>query len=318
MLSENAMAGKKVVIFSASGEVRAKKEVGYTEIYKGINKGFAPTAGDITLEYQWFEIGLLPDAAAKEAAGKIAIAQIKAASPDLVIILGDDNLRYVGRNITDTPVVFGWIFSPINTFKWLPQKNISGVIQKFYTMDAWALAHEILGAKTVSMVSSESAFMIKAKETILANVDQIEAGIGVRFKQMYLLKTFEEWKQAINSISEDFIYLGDTSRIFRDGKEMSRKEIVSWTMANAKKPVVGSSEYDVADGALFSIVTSNQSTGENAAQIAMTVLIDGTTPSDIPYITNEKGRLAINSATAQRLKIEIPYGVLSSAEKIYE
>ncbi|MBU1195705.1 MAG: hypothetical protein KKE62_08430 [Proteobacteria bacterium] len=318
VFSENAIAGKKVVVFSASSKARASQEVGYTEIYSGINEGFAPTIGDITLEYQWLEIGALADATAKEAAGKLAIAQIKAVNPDLVIIIGDDNLRYVGQNIKDIPVVFAWLFSPIESYKGLPQKNITGIIQKFYTMDAWALAREILGAKTVSMVSSENDFMIKAKETILANVDPIEAGIGIRFKEMYLVKTFEEWKQAINTTTEDFIYLGDTSRILKDGKEMSRTEIVSWTMANAKKPVVASAEYDVADGALFSIVTSNKTSGNNAAKIAMEILIDGTSPENIPYMTNAKGRLAINSITAQKLNIEIPYRVLSLAEKIYE
>ena len=112
------------------------------------------------------------------------------------------------------------------------------------------------------------------------------------------------------------IYLADTSRIVKDGKEMTRQELVGWTVENAKKPVFAATESDVEAGALLAIVTSEPAMGAMTAETAIEIL-NGAAPAQV-YKQSKKGKLVINAKTAQKYKVDIPYDILSTAEKIYE
>ncbi len=311
--STAAFAAQKVVVISGVGEENAK-EIGYHLIYGGINESFA--AVGITPEYQWVDIDAMPDVASKEALAKEAIAKAKALNPDLVIVLNDDCLRYVGMKIDDIPVVFTYIFDQPAAFG-LPKPNVTGVTRRSYAADIWALANKMLGAKTVALMSKKSASMEGVRKYLFAGADKLEAASGVRFKEMYLLDTFEEWEQTVNNFSEDFIYLADTSRILKDGRELTRAETVSWTVANSKKPVIAATENDTKAGALYAIVTSEKAMGINAAEIGKKIL-DGTSPADIKYVQSQTGKLVVNMKTAQQYNLEIPYDILSSAETVFE
>jgi hypothetical protein len=91
---------------------------------------------------------------------------------------------------------------------------------------------------------------------LAANAEGLKKLGGVRYQEMYLLTTFEEWRNQIADFPSDLIYLADTSRIEKDGRQMSREEIAEWTVANAKVPVVAAAEADVAAGALYAIILS--------------------------------------------------------------
>lgn len=313
LFANTAFAAKKVVVISGVSETNAK-EIGYHMIYDGINESFKPAG--IVPEYQWVNIDAMPDAAAKEAAGMAAVEKAKASKPDLVIVINDDCLKYVGSKFDTIPVVFTYIFGQPATLG-LPKANITGVTRVSYAADIWALANKLFGAKTVALLSKKSASMEGVRKYLFAGADKLKAASGVQYKEMYLLDTFEEWEKAVMTFPENFIYLADTSRILKDGKELPRAETTAWTVANSKVPVVGATEADVAAGALYAIVTSEKALGINAAEVAQKVL-SGTAPADIPYVPSKKGKLVINAKTAQKYKLEIPYDILSSAEKVYE
>ena len=47
----------------------------------------------------------------------------------------------------------------------------------------------------------------------------IEKASGVKYMDMYLCDTFEEWSQQVRNFKYDFIYLADSSRIKKGDNE---------------------------------------------------------------------------------------------------
>jgi len=310
----SSWASKKVVVIAGVSEDSAKAIGSYDLINDGIINVF--NGKDITAEFQYVELTTLANDKLKEAAGAEAIVKARAANPNLIIVLDDATVEYVGTKIDDLPIVFAWIFNQPQKLG-LPKNNITGVIRRSYAADIWALVKKFTGAKTVSLLSKDNPSMAGVRQYILAGADKLEAACGVRVKDMYLLNTFEQWESAVTTFPEDFIYLADTSRIEKDGKQLERAETTRWTVDHAKVPVVAAAEVDVKAGALFSIVTSEREIGRHAAELAVKVL-SGTAPDQIPYVTSTKGKLVINAKTIQKQKIDIPYDTLSLAEVIYD
>jgi len=314
LFAGNALAAKKVIVINGVTEAEAKKIGNYELVYSGIREGLA-TIG-IEPEFQYLELDSLQSDEEKNAAGDKAIEKALAAKPDLIITLNDNCLKFVGSRIDSVPVVFAYIFGKPQALG-MPKDNVTGVLRRSYAVDIWGMAQKILGAKTVALLSKDGTSMRGVRKYLSAMADKLEAGSGVRYKEMYLLNTFDEWKAAVDSFPEDFIYLADTSRITQGDKVLSREEITRWTVDNAKVPVIAATESDVKAGALFAIVTSEQAIGLAAAELAAKIL-DGTAPKEIPYFSSTKGKLVVNVKTAQTAKIDIPYDILSTAEAVYE
>lgn len=316
LLAGSAMAAdlakKKVLVISGVNKQSAER-VGYNLVYNGINQGLR-TVG-ITPVYQWADINSLMDDAVKTAAADEAIALAKAENPDLIITLNDDALKFIGARIDQIPVVFAWVFGEPKALG-MPKENVTGVTRTSYAADIWSLAHKLMGVKNVALISKNNTSMEGIKKILTARADMLEQASGVRFKDMILCDDFEDWEKAVTTFPYDIIYLADTSRIVRDGKEMTRAETTAWTVEHSKVPVIGSADGDVAAGALYAIVTSETGIGLKAAELAIETLSSGKVSQD--YQPSKKGKLVFNLKTAQKYNLEIPYDILSSAETIYE
>ena len=306
------LSGKKVVVVSGVAKERYEA-TNYHLFYNGINEAFK--ASGIKPVYQWAEMTYMTTDEAKTKAGDVAIANARAEKPDVIIVLDDDALKFVAARIDDIPIVFAYVFGAPSDLG-MPKDNVTGIIRASYAADIWRLGNKLFGAKTVGLISKNSGPMQGVKNVLTGRAPFIEKEVGVLYKDMFLCETFQEWQKAVTEFPYDLIYLADTSRIVKDGKEMTRQELVVWTVENAKKPVFGATEAEVESGALLAIVTSEPAMGAMAAETAMEIL-NGAAPAQV-YKQSKKGKLVINAKTAQKYKVEIPYDILSTAEKIYE
>jgi ABC-type uncharacterized transport system substrate-binding protein len=306
------LSGKKVVVVSTVAKEKSA-ETNYDMVIDGINQVFKSSG--TTPVYQWADMTSLTTDEEFVKAGEAAIAKARAEKPDLIIALGDNALKFVGARIDDIPVVFGYVFGAPSSLG-MPKDNVTGIIRSSYAADIWRLGNKLFGAKTVGLLSKDSLPMQGVKTVLSGRAAFIEKEVGVLYKDMFLCGTFEEWQKAVVEFPYDLIYLADTSRIVKDGKEMTRQELVVWTLENAKKPTFGATETDVESGALLAIVTSESAMGAMAAETAIEIL-NGTPPSQV-YKQSKIGKLVINAKTAQKYKVEIPYDILSTAEKIFE
>lgn len=309
-----ALAARRVVVLTGDTEANAKAVGNYKYEYEGIREGLK--AQGIQPEFQYIKLESLATDAQKKAAADKEIARLRASKPDVIITLNDACLKYVGSRIDNIPVVFAFTWGNPKTLG-LPKPNVTGVIRRSYAADIWAMTRKLTGAKTVALISKKSDSMAGVRRYLFAKADKLEAASGVRFKEMYLVDTFAQWANRVKNFPAGFIYLGDTTRVTKDGTEMSPQKLVRWTVDNAKVPVIGADAKSAKYGALFSIVTSEKNNGLMAAQLALKIL-DGTKPSALPYVTSSKGKLVVNIKTAQKYKIDIPYDILSTAEEIYQ
>ena len=314
LFASTAWAAGKVVIIAGLPEAEMGANTTYVPLFESIEKAFK--TNDITWSYLYVDLDNEPDDAAKMALGKKTADSVKTMAPDAVVVVFDNVITYVAKQIDGIPVVAGYFFGTPKSLG-LPTDHITGVARRSFAVDIWAIAHQLTGAKTVSMISKNSFSMAQVRKQLLANADALEKMSGVRIKEMYLCDTFDEWQKHVTNWTEDLLYLADTSRVSRGGTEIPSAELVKWTVDNAKVPVVGPTEEAARDGALFSVVTSEGVWGQQMADMVIKVL-NGTPVSQLPMETVSKGKLMVNAKTATQKDIEIPYEILETADRIFE
>ncbi len=312
---ENAAAGKNVLILSSTSEEGAKKIGTYSKFFEGVEETLK--GNNITLQYFYKDLDNAPNDGVRETMAKEAIEEIKQKKPDVLIATGDNALKYFSVNIDGIPSVFGYVYGNINDLG-LPKPHITGVTRRSYAPDIWGLANKLIGAKTVAMLSKDSLPMQGIRKVLSQKADGLEKLSGVRFLDMYLVDTFADWQAKVKEFPADFIYMAETSRLSKeDGTETTRAETVKWTVANSKVPVVAAVGEDVDAGALYTILTSEKAWGAQVGALVLKI-VGGTPAAEIPIETVSKGALIINSKTALQYKIDIPYDILSIAERIVE
>lgn len=308
-----ATASKRVlVVLSADSELNG--EITESKWIEGFKEVMGPGVG-----YDFLFAGLedLTSPDDLESKGLEMAAEAKKRKPDLIISLGNLAVKHVAVHIDEIPVVFAFVYGNIKTMG-LPRPNITGVVRRSFAPDIWGLAHQLTGATRVAMLSKKSFAMGAVRHMIMAEADRLEAVTKVRLLDMYLLDSFAEWAAKVNAPPADFFYLADTTNIKKgDQTIMSVDELVQWTVDHSKVPVIAATQRDVKAGALFSVVIAERELGMQIGSMSRKIL-DGTPVSDIPIEKVKKGAFVFNVKTAKKYNLEIPYEILSVAEKVYE
>lgn len=310
----HAAAEKKVLVVTSASEEGAKNVGTYYRFFDGLEEILKTEK--IKPEYLFVDFDKAKDEETKQSLAKTTIEKIMKKKPDVLVPMGDDAVKLVASQIDSIPSVFGFVYGSLPSMN-LPKPNITGVARRSYAPDIWGLASKLFGAKTVVMLSKRNTSMIGVRKVLLSKADGLQKLSGVKLQDMHLSDTFEEWQEQVKSFSADFIYLADCSRIVKDGVEMPRADVVKWTVENSKIPVVAATGEDTEAGALYTILTSEKAWGNQTGVMVMRFL-SGTPIADMPVETVKKGALVINGKTAVKYKLDIPYDVLSSAEKVIE
>ena len=92
---------------------------------------------------------------------------------------------------------------------------------------------------------------------------------------------------------------------------------MKWTVANTHKPIVGLWPFSAEDGAICAVVVDPKEHGSAAALMAKQI-ISGKSAADLPMVVNKNGFVILNLIAATRKKIEVPFEVMLSADKIIE
>lgn len=278
-------------------------------------KGIKEVLGAAGAQVEFFYMGVGKVAAqelpAKAEAAKAKIAEYK---PDVIIISGNESMAFVGKDVTDVPVLFVHLLGDVTKYV---RENVSGLFQKTYNMDIFALCNQFFGAKTIAIFGSAEKRVDAFLGGMKKKKDLLKKKTGVEITAFEQAATFDEWKEKIKSVKADVIYLGPRDGILDGGKVVPKKELTVWTTQNAPVPCVSGGPRAAKDGALFSITLSIYRGGVEVAEMAVEIL-NGKNVSEMPAKPIEKGALHINTKTAQRLGIDIPFDVLEVAEKVYE
>lgn len=126
------------------------------------------------------------------------------------------------------------------------------------------------------------------------------------------LETVSEKLQALRDEGVDFVYVGSSSFIERNGEAFTAAAL------QAGLPVLSPYERLVTEAhALLSVSSRYYAVGELAARQARRILVDGISPGKLPVLAMTQFAFVINMRSARQLKLFPPLELLQIAETVH-
>lgn len=265
--------------------------------------------------------------------GEMARKEIEKVDPDVVMTFDDDAAREVMLPLVDSkyPIVFSGMNAPIEIYdekvdlmetREKPGHNVTGVIELLRVAESVKLFQEFLPLKKLLFISDIQPV---GKAVRAGFLDELEAYKGkfpceVELKEVSL---FEDYQKIILEANErediDAVFPICVSLGTKEGRRVSPKEIVTWTLKNSIKPDIAPTFFFAEFGYLGGVTIDFPTLGGQAAVKAVRIL-KGEDPGKIPIEEAAKYTFttALNLARADQLGIEIPLEVIGMAEQVYK
>jgi len=273
---------------------------------------------DVELEIFYMDTKRKTSQEWKVKSGEMAIKKIDEWQPDVVIASDDNAQIYVTQNYAGKAKPY-IVFCGVNANPadyGFPASNVTGILER-PNMDA-----AIKFLKAIYPTARRVAVISDTDPTSRGTLEYLsENAYDIRIIKYHLIKDFDTWKDRINfyNIEADaiFIYMYHTIRAGEEAVSIPPEEVLKWTVANAKVPLVGFFDFAVEGGMLCGAVESGREFGQEAAKMAME-LLQGKDIKDIPVKISTVGIRMLNMSTARRLGIAVPEDVLPTIEKVFE
>ncbi len=274
-------------------------------ISAGIEKGLENSASEVRTLYM--DTKRRNDEASKVAAGEKAAELVADWNPNVVIACDDDAQRYfasryVGRSTPN--VVFCAVNGDAATYGY-PAPNVTGVLERPYFQETMKFL-DILspGFKRIALISEESITSDLAFRFMTTDGSPFEIASKTKCSD------FAQWQKAVMDAQDKAgaigVYTYHSLKKAGTDENMDPAEVMRWTVASSRLPVVGFLDFAIADGALCGMVESGEEQGLRAGQIARMVL-NGRRASEFPIVkTGLHGRKLLNIEAAKAKGIAIP------------
>lgn len=273
--------------------------------------------GSLRYKVQWHFMNTKqhPDAAYKRRAGVLALREIEAFRPDVIVAVDDDAQKYAVKNYAGNAkvnIVFAGVNDSVEPYGYPKVKNVTGIFER---KPLRSLRDALLEMrfKDGRPLGKRIAIIGDRSDSVLDDKKEIEATDWAPFKcvDMKLVVTFDEWKQAVEAAAgnADVILLANYHNIFRspDRKEIvPPTELMGWTEVNSKIPVVGTGAYMVEDGGMFAIGASGFEQGETIVQLVRDLLDRGMAPGELPYVTPRQYLVYMRQSVFEKRKLVLP------------
>jgi ABC-type uncharacterized transport system substrate-binding protein len=250
----------------------------------------------------------------KENSGLSARLAIDRWKPRVIVAIDDDAQEYVTKHYVNHPrirIVFSGVNGEADDYGFVSADNVTGIFER-KDLRALKEALQVFHWKRTasgplrlvhigdnsSSVGHDDHYMREFDWTPLVRLPS------------RLVGNFDEWKNAVLLVQEqtDFIVTTNYRKITRSASDRSLvppSEVVAWTLANSRVPVVGTNGFFVEDGGEVAIGTSPFEQGEVAAHMAVK-LIQGTSSKDIPYASTQQFVVYMRSAKLLQRGMHLP------------
>lgn len=273
--------------------------------------------GNLRYKIQWHYMNTKrhPDADFKRRAGMQAVREIKEFRPDLIIAADDDAQEYAVKQYAGDPkvkIVFAGLNGSAAPYGYDGAANVTGIYERKPLRSLLSTLSEVrdrqgrpLGKRILHIGDRSASVMEDSKEIESMNwapfklVDSMHAG------------TFDEWKRAVAEASDrsDLILVSNFQSVLRTagGKEtVPPTEIMAWTEANSRVPVVGIGGFMVEDGGMLAIGASGFEQGEAVARMTVNILDKGVSPGDIPHVMPRQYLVYMRHAAMEKRGLVLP------------
>jgi hypothetical protein len=222
-------------------------------------------------------------------------------------------------------LVFAGLNGSVIPYGYHLAKNVTGIYERKPLASLRSMLSEIrdrngkpLGKRIVHIGDRSSSVMEDSKEIEVAN------WAPFRLAASKHAGTFDEWKRAVAAASAegDLILISNYQNILRqDGGNdfVSPAEIIEWTEANSRVPVVGMGGFLVEDGGMLAMGASGFEQGDMAARMTIAILDRGEPAKDIPQAMPRQYLVYMRQAVMEKRGLTLPdiYEAFSRASNNY-
>ncbi|WP_109106907.1 ABC transporter substrate-binding protein [Azospirillum sp. TSO35-2] len=259
------------------------------------------------------------------------IEEIKDTRPDLIYSWGTPQTRgLVGpyddadprRYVTDIPVVFTFVAAPVDA-RIVPDlahpgRNVTGTVHiapiavQLNTIQAYRPVRRIGVVYNPQERNSVLTIEGLRAEVALRKLELIEEPVPLDGKGDPDASAVPEMIARVAKRGAEVLYIGpDTFIAFHN------RSVVAAEALRHRLPTFSVTELIVrTDKAMLALASSSYGIGRFTAFKAAQILVDGTSPADIPVETLKRFSVIINMATVRALEHYPPIGLLNFAEII--
>jgi len=313
---QTALAAKPKLLIISSYHSEYAWEAGYrlgiTEVLQD----------DYQLEYFQMNTKRLPPSLYSQRAALAWDAYIKH-KPKLVF-LGDDNaIKYLGSHferITQTPVVYVGLNRDPRDYNIYPAQHLTGVLERPLLNKSLKLIPRLLKQpKKILVLFDSGNTALSAIKALFQNRTTILLdGILVEAK---LIGEWDLWQHTIKQTQNsdyDALLIGlYHTLVDKQGEHVSDEKVIRWTVKNTAIPPFCLWSFSIAaDKAIGGWVQDPRMEGRRAAEIALNILRDGVSPSDIEPTPTGYGQLMFSRSQLKKYAITLPSDLAQQAQFI--
>lgn len=249
-----------------------------------------------TLRWHYMDTKNHPSEAHKIRASILARRVIDEINPDIIVAIDDDAQEYVAKHYINAPnisIVFCGVNSTLETYGYDDAENVTGILER---IPLQGLRDSLRVIKTRNPQIQDIRILHLSDDSGTVQEDDLFIhNFGPEWEEIQvapsvLVHTYRDWKKAVNLAPNEanFLIVSNYRKVYDDaGNLVPPEEVLQWTVANSKIPVIGVNGFVVEDGAHFAVATSPFEQGEVAATIVHKILHNKIPPKDIP-ITQTK------------------------------
>ena len=273
-------------------------------------QGFKDGLGDLNAEYKIVALDTKRASSPKDIAKKVeqAKAVVTNWQPDLLYTNDDNAQKYFTQSYvnTDLPIVFSAVNRAPSEYQFLGSSNVTGVMEYEHFIPTVNLL------RTIKKDINRIAVIIDSDPTWKGVVTRMKASLkdnpDIEVSNWYLVETFEDYKNIINELQtrvDAVALLGIFNLKDQQNKDVDYKEVLKWTAKNSQLPDFSYWESRVDEGTLCAVAVSGYQQGHLAGEMARKILLDGVSPSAMPFRASDKGEPMISLSRAKDLGLKL-------------
>ncbi|HZW23889.1 MAG TPA: ABC transporter substrate binding protein [Gallionella sp.] len=269
-----------------------------------------------------------PDAEFKRRAGMLATREIERFRPDVIIAVDDDAQKYAVKEYAKDPkvrIVFGGLNGSAVPYNYHLSKNATGIYERKPLGSLLSMLSEVRDGAGMPL-GKRIVHIGDRSDSVMEDSKAIESMDWTPFRLVASMHagTLDEWKRAVLEASEkgDLILISNYQNVLRqDGKDgfVPPAELMEWTEANSRIPVVGMGGFMVEDGGMLAVGASGFEQGDVIARMTMRILDEEISPGDIPHVMPRQYLVYMRQAVMEKRGLKLPdiYEAFSRASNNY-
>jgi ABC-type uncharacterized transport system substrate-binding protein len=249
-------------------------------------------------------------------AGKTVTKLIDRWQPSVVIAVDDDANEFAIKHFANHPeirIVFSGVNDSADRYGYDKAANVTGILEK---KPYGALKDTLLLIAAAQNKAQPLRIMFIGDTSDSVKRDEHDFRSfnwgPIKVLESRMADTFADWQAAVNDAARekaDFIVTANYRKIRRsvDGKALvPPAEVMKWSEANSRVPIIGTNAFFVEDGGALAIATSPYEQGEVAATMANEILGKGKTPDQLPIQSTRHFVVAMSESGMKKWQIRLP------------